>query len=224
MEYYNVRVSWDEKLLKRKGNPQGVEIVSKGWNAYMRANLPTWAPDVYNRLSQGPLFTEMPRPIVGKLSYPKSPIWDYMEAYPFRAGMHACVSERVKTLFEKLQVSQQEYRLEPISVAGVNEPLYLFFTPQIVAWKDIDVDYESSRFVDFHNETVPNVTEQLFDELRPSGECSPRNVVAKNHPPFKDILQVQYCSYVFISARLLNAFHEEQLIGIDTFPVDLSFV
>ena len=83
MQYYHVDVSWDDKLLKRKGQPQGVEIVSKGWNAYMRANLPTWAPDVYNRLSQGPLFTEMPRPIVGKLTYPKSPIWDYMEAYPF---------------------------------------------------------------------------------------------------------------------------------------------
>lgn len=234
MEYVQIDVSWDDALLKRRGYPQGVEITTKAWNAFMRSieahdsgagqgryRVAEW----YNAISMDSLFKEMPRPISGKLAYPKAPIWDYMEAFPFRHGMHACVSERFRILLEKLNVSPLEYRLEPISVTGVKGPLYLFFTPQMIPWDDLDVDYEKSVFVDKYRDIVPGVTTQYFYD---NTNCRPWNVVARRSPLFKDIFQLDYCIGLFISRRLMQAFQEEKLIGIEEqgkrFRVNLSFV
>lgn len=215
MDYFDVRVSWDEKLLKRRGHPQGIEILSKEWNTYMRTRCgKTW--DEYFQ-AESTLFDEMPRPILGKLDYPRGPLWDYMDAYPYRDNMLACVSERVKRLLEQLQVAPSEYVLEPVSVKQVEVPLYLLFVRKIVRWKDIDVDYKKSTFVNpIKMEIIPGVTEEILKERRTAGILtSPKNIVARKRPFYLDIICIETCGGVFFSERLVNAFLQEGIVGFE---------
>lgn len=218
-EQYNmIEISWDEKLLKRRAAPQSVEITSKDFNIYLKTNecRSDWE-DYMSR--QTWLFDNIPEPIYGKLDY-KGPI-DYMWPYPVRKGMVACINEKVKGIFERLNVSKDEYVLKSIIIKGHEDtPFYLFFVPlcpvsDIIFPACTVVERVVGEGWDCRPVTVPinSHEDYLRAEKRMGIETYIRELVVKDKYRKKDIITFQGFVPVFFSERIVNAFREENVVG-----------
>lgn len=219
-KYYNIQISWDEKLLKNRAVPQSVKITSKEFDIYMRANEFQGDWNAYSK-RQTWLFDNIPEPIYGKLDY-KGPI-DYMWPYYVRNSMIACVSEKVKTIFERLNVSKEEYILKRVFIKGYEDtPFYLLFVPLRPA---NDIIFPACTIVErgvAGTFDVRPVSVQInnYDDLckardREMIETSVRELVVKKDYYGMDVFQFQGQMAVFCLERLANAFREENVVGAE---------
>ena len=97
-EYQQIKVSSDEKLLKRRAAPQTVRILNKEFDEYMEMYNTSVQMNIEN---SDWLYDRIPENLEGKLEY-KDLTWDFMFAAYYRLGMIAAVSEKVKNILEEL--------------------------------------------------------------------------------------------------------------------------
>ncbi|MDD5782677.1 MAG: hypothetical protein PUD30_07465, partial [Muribaculaceae bacterium] len=127
MKHYQLNFTHDKRVRGRYNDPHTIDIVSKEYIKYMTEK----NGDMFLHLdNQDTLYEEMPDNIEGKL-YKRNNVIDYMDVRPYYIGQVAVVSNKIKQIFERLNVSKNEYALKKISVKGFEDEFYIFFIPKI---------------------------------------------------------------------------------------------
>ncbi|MBQ2550174.1 MAG: hypothetical protein II560_03085, partial [Bacteroidales bacterium] len=78
---------------------------------------------------QKDLFSHFDFDFKGKMDYKGAQ--DYMDVWPKFRGCFGVINEKIKTIFEDLNISKGEYILHPIDIEGVEDNYYLMFIFQV---------------------------------------------------------------------------------------------
>ena len=205
-KYFQFLPSWDPKVIGRRGSCLSVRITSKDYLEYTDRI----EQDLYKYYygNQKNVYDNMPDNLTGELRYKK--YTDYMRVYPYFKGLEGVVSERIKHVFERLDIPQDEYILKPISVRGTDMPYYLLFIPLI----------ENMEFI--YPKTIFRKGSDQYKTFNTREEYL-------NHPDVDYYIQTvglpqKYSSYEiinpdwarpFYSERIINAFEEEKITGYE---------
>lgn len=213
-KYYQIRVTWDEKLLKRRGSPQSVSITTKDFFSKYYPRLYDW--DWENYFSgRDDFYKRIPSPLTGKLWY-KGPI-DFMEACYIRGGMVACVSEKVKKIFEELGVNKNEYILHPISIQKEDGTFYILFVP-FLSIQELGIDYRYSTFETRDEDVFLFSGDKMLNDYLSNHENTLLATKLVLNPPIKDkdIINAGYIhGGIYFSDRIIKAFDHYNVIGYE---------
>ena len=139
-----------------------------------------------------------------------------MDVWPKFRGCFGVINEKIKTIFEELSISHEEYILHPIDIEECNDNYYLMFIYQVPITNII-----LSRSIycnSFHPEIEYTLNEhnQFYDggfEL-----ITPKKIVIGKEFSTYDIIRVEGCSYTFFSERLTHALLKNNVIGLEFNP------
>ena len=107
--------------------PHTISIESESFLRYITDKNKTISMYFENREN---LYEDMPDNLFGKLLTRKSVI-DFMDFTPSCLSLIAVVSNKLKRIFEQLNVSKNEYVFKRISIKGYTEDHYLLFIPNV---------------------------------------------------------------------------------------------
>lgn len=217
-QYHTVKVSWDEALLKRRTGPQSIKITTKSFDEYMEQYTYGNWNNYYRDIDF--LYDRIPENLEGTFDY-KDVTWDYMDAYFYRFSMIAAVSEKVKNILEDLNVSKDEYVLKPIKVKGYEGPYYLFFVKvlpesEIIYSKTLFRNNETKELCKFDSDD--DVRQKIKDGIL----CASEIHLDSKHAS-RDIISIQYHPADFFSQRLVDAFREHNVKGVEIGSRDHEF-
>ena len=201
-------VSWDSSLLGRRAASQGVKILSKEWDEHMSKYAST---DLLYQENQSWIFDNIPNNIEGTLDY-KDDSWDFMSAYYYRSGMVAAVSMKVKEILEDMNISKEEYTLIPIRIKDSNTQHYLMFIKSIghdeidfsnSLYRKILGDDEYRKFASYSEFSASHESYTIAFPVLPQKYAK------------RDLIYIQNGAETYMSARLIKAFRETGIKGIE---------
>lgn len=201
-------VSWDSSLLGRRAAAQGVKILSKEWDEHMSKYAST---DLLYQENQSWIFDNIPNNIEGTLDY-KDDSWDFMNAYYYRSGMVAAVSMKVKEILEEINVSKEEYTLIPIHIKDSNIQYYLMFIKSI-GHKEIDFSNSLYQKIIGEGEYHKFASYSDFSDS-PEWYTIAFPVLPQKYAK-RDLIYIQNGKETYMSARLIKAFREAGIKGIE---------
>ena len=219
IDYHIIDVSWENKYLRGRTYPQSVRITTSGFLERLKEKLYEERDDsLYHYYQSIPsILNEFPDQLQGELDY-KQPL-DFMGVYYTRPGMVACVSNRVKAIFDNIGVKSNEYILKPISIKNQPVLYYVLFIP-IIPLSKAGIDYSASVFTYTHNDKIGNslTINNANDFLNHQADYSPQRIVLEQPKPFRDIYHIEACTDIFYSNRIAEAFRNEHISGAKVFP------
>lgn len=166
------------------------------------------------------IYENLPDNLTGTLERKKKCI-DYMDYYPKFLSLNAVVSERIKRIFEELNVGKNEYILKPITIKNADEPYYLLFVPILdyselifpkTVFEDIFPKDAFGRVLEKGEDIVFNSVEEY---LSTKGAYTIRKGVLPKKYSAYDIIRIPACPEAFFSERILKAFEEAGIVGYD---------
>ena len=212
-KYYEiVDVTFDEEILKRKSMPQQLKIKTPEYFEFMDKYCKTRADNIRNNPW---LYQNIPDNLEGELKY-KDKKWDYMDAEFFRYGLLAAVSEKVKDIFEDLNISKDEYVMKPILDRRYGIQYYLLFAYVIPISELI---YPDSVFYEWLKEDVRIQFQSYEERMKALNEKKTFFPIWKTVLPKKyaqrDIILMEDASHSnpYFSERIINAFKERKVLG-----------
>ena len=211
--YFCVEESMDEHLLKNRSHPQWVHILNKEYCKYMIERDANFLIEYAKSLSsiQKQLFSHFDYDFKGKMDYKGAQ--DYMDVWPKFKGCFGVINEKIKHIFEELNISKEEYILHPISIEGVEDNYYLMFIFQIPI---SNIILSSSVYCNGrHPEVVYDLKtpDQFYD-----GDfdgIKPLHIVLDKRFSNVDILRIESCQHTFFSERLVDNLTQNNIIGLD---------
>lgn len=201
-------VSWDSSLLGRRAAPQQVKILSKKWDEHMSKYA---SSDVLYQENQNWIFDDIPDDIEGVMDY-KDDSWDFMTAYYIRSGMVAAVSMKVKAILEAMNVSKEEYVLVPIPIQDSDTQHYLLFIKSI-GHDEIDFSNSLYRKILSDDEYRKFASYSEFS-ASPESYTIAFPVLPQKYAK-RDLIYIQNGAETYMSARLIKAFRETGIKGIE---------
>lgn len=214
-EYQQIKVSSDEKLLKRRAAPQTVRILNKEFDEYMKMYNTSVQMNIEN---SDWLYDRIPENLEGKLEY-KDLTWDFMLAAYYRLGMIAAVSEKVKNILEELNVSKEEYTLKPIKIKGYDITYYLMFV-SLISDEEILIKNSDIRFFEEPERKLPIETlEQVHEyDKHMNTYVFYKTMALSKKFQARDIIYVLRATiYPHFSKRLIDAFEKNKVKGWEFF-------
>lgn len=215
LSYHQIRVSYDEKLLNRRAEPQSVSITTPNFFKQYYPHLYEWDWNKYFAEREY-FYRSMPNPLVGKLWY-KGPI-DFMDACYLRKGMVACVSEKVRRILIELHVNKEEYILHPIVISKEDASYYVLFVP-FLSIEELKIDFDNTvfDFAPWPDEQLGSFRgkEELYEYLSKNDKPLRTNTLVLNESlTQRDIINAGFIhGDIYFSDRILDAFNEEHVIG-----------
>ena len=213
-----VMVSYDEEILKGKAVAQRLVIKTPEYYEFMDKYCKTRADNIRNNPW---LYQNIPGNLEGELRY-KDKRWDYMDINDFRrCGLVAAVSEKVKKIFEDLNISKDEYVMKPILDKRYGIQYYLLFLYVIPTSELI---YPDSVFYEWLKEDVRIQFQSYEERMKALDEKKTFFPIWKTVLPEKyaerDIILLENASYAkpFFSERIINAFKEQKIYGYESNP------
>lgn len=145
--------------------------------------------------------------------------WDFMLAYHARPGMVAAVSGKVCKILEDLNVSKDEYTLKPVRILGREDPYYLLLISSI---PHTEIDFSKSLYKG-NGETYRKFSS--YSEYMEKEEFAIIKfpVLPKKYEK-RDLICIQNCAEYYMSARLIKAFQEAGVKGIEFGRDNLRFL
>ena len=155
----------------------------------------------------------------GRLDY-EDFSWDFMRAYYARPGMVAAVSGKVRKILEDLNVLKDEYTLKPVRILGREEQYYLLFLHQI---PHTEIDFSKSLYKG--NEKTYRKFSSYSEYMEKTDFAIIGFPVLPKKYKKRDLICIQDCAIHYMSARLIKAFQESGVKGIEFSPTsNLMFV
>lgn len=214
--YYVADESMDPRLLRNRAHPQLVHILNKEYCDLMIERNGNFSIESSKALSsiQKDLFSHFDFDFKGKMDYKGAQ--DYMDVWPKFRGCFGVINERIKTIFEELNISKEEYILHPIDIEGCCEMYYIMFVYQIPI---TNIVLKKSVYChSFHPEVEYKLNNhnQYYDG---EFECIiPKHLVIGKEFSNYDIIRIQSCSDTFFSERLVHKIMENNVIGLQFYP------
>ena len=204
-----VDVTWDGKVLKRRGYPQTVYIRTKEYWDYNEMYNHNENMNLQNRSW---VYDKIPDNLEGELLY-KDITWDFMYA-SFSEGLIAAVREKVVKIFEEIGISKDEYVFKPIKIKGVDLTYYLLFIKKI---SEDEISLKDSK-MRLHSAPSISVTFNSHQEKMDFEELVTYTAIAipKRYQE-KDIIFVDGTIHCFFSQRLIDAFERHNVKGFEVF-------
>lgn len=204
--HYQITFTLDKKIRGKFEMPHTVELDSKAFLNYItekNRNILMYFKNIKD------LYINMPNDIAGHIIKRKDYV-DFMDFTPACLSLKAVVSEKIKDIFEGLQIKESEYILKQIKIKGIEKRFYLLFVPII---RDTDFVYPKCRFVDIFNDRE-RTFQNRQDFYNENEIYFPRKITLEAKYNGFDLLYPQG-SDVFFSERVINAFEKEKVIGYD---------
>lgn len=155
----------------------------------------------------------------GRLDY-EDFSWDFIRAYYARPGMVAAVSGKVRMILEDLDVPKDEYELKPVRILGREESYYLLFIHSI---PHTEIDFSKSLYKG-NGETYRKFS-SYSEYMEKEDFAIIRYPVLPKKYEKRDLICIQECAIHYMSARLIKAFQESGVKGIEFSPTsNLMFV
>lgn len=155
----------------------------------------------------------------GRLEY-EDFSWDFMRAYYAHPGMVAAVSGKVRKILEDLNVLKDEYTLKPVRILGREEQYYLLFLHQI---PHTEIDFSKSLYKG--NEKTYRKFSSYSEYMEKTNFAIIGFPVLPKKYKKRDLICIQDCAIHYMSARLIKAFQESGVKGIEFSPTsNLMFV
>lgn len=215
MKYYQISYTLDEKTRGRYEMPHTISIESQSFLRYIADKNKTISMYFENREN---LYEDMPDNLFGKLLTRKSVI-DFMDFTPSCLSLIAVVSNKLKRIFEQLNVSKNEYVFKRISIKGYTENHYLLFIPII---PDTEFIYPQCIFVDMFDDKIIKQFNNRVDYYNNPNDYCLKKVVLENRYKDYDLLYPQGGGF-FFSERIVNAMKQENVIGYDVIKGECFF-
>lgn len=207
MKYYQLAFSLDEKIRGRYEMPHTICIESENFLKYISDKNRTISMYFENKSN---LYQDMPDNLVGKLLKRKN-IIDFMDFTPSCLSLIAVVSDKIKNIFEKLNISKTEYIFKKIFIKGYTDNFYLLFLPII---PDTEFIYSKCIYVNMFDDNIikqfNNYTEYHND---PNDYCLKKVTLGNIYKNY-DLLYPQGEGF-FFSERIINAMKQKNVIGYD---------
>lgn len=124
--FFQVEASTDERLVGRRGTPITVEITTKGYYDYVKEYNPFRI--YFSKMYE--LYEGLPKHLKGRITAGRK-IADFMDVSPYCRGAVAVISEKIKNILERLDVSKEEYLLRDIEIKGWDGKFYVLYSPLI---------------------------------------------------------------------------------------------
>lgn len=212
--YREIGFSWDEALLGKNDHPQSVRITTPGFFDKIYPKYPVWDigwKDYFD--FQADLFDRIKKvSLSGRLEINHQPPFDYMRTYYWRDTIVACVSQKVKTVFEELQINEEEAIFCPISIPKVKDSFYLLFAP-IIPFEWATIDYLHSVFTDKDGNILKySGTDEFLSSLYSDAVVQIKKNVISPHCKSKDVIHLPF-GPVYFSNRIINAFKKNTIVG-----------
>ena len=214
-QYYEiVQVTYDDEILKRKAMAQKLVIKTPEYFEFMNKFCKTRADNIHNNPW---LYQNIPDNLEGELQY-KDNRWDYMDTEFFRYGLVAAVSEKVKKIFEDLNISKDEYVMKPILDRRYGIQYYLLFVYIIPTSELI---YPDSVFYEWLKEDVKIQFQSYEERMRVFNEKKTsfpiwKTVLPKKYADRDIILMESAGGDPYFSERIINAFKEQKVFGYES--------
>ena len=135
-----------------------------------------------------------------------------MLAYYNRSGLVAAVSGKVKAIIEGMNVSKEEYILVPIAIQDSNTQHYLLFIKSI-GHDEIDFSNSLYRKILGDDEYRKFASYSEFS-ASPESYTIAFPVLPQKYAK-RDLIYIQNGAETYISARLIKAFREAGIKGIE---------
>ncbi len=207
MKYYQLTFTLDEKIRDGYEMPHTIEIESKNYLKYISDRANPISAYFENRKN---LYADMPDDLRGKILGRKDAI-DFMDFTPACLSLVAVVSNKIKRIFEKLNVSKEEYVFRRISVKGKIEDFYLLFLPII---PDTEFVYPKCIFEDMFDDGITKTFNSRTEYYDDSNYYNLKKVTLRNVYKDYDLLYPQGCGF-FFSKRVVEAMQQEKIVGYD---------
>lgn len=208
MKHYQLDFTDDKRIRGRYNDPHTINIVSKEYIKYMSEKNGNMFLHLDN---QETLYEEMPDNIEGKL-YKRNNVVDYMNIRPYYIGQVAVVSNKIKQIFERLNVPKNEYALKKISIKDFEDEFYILFVPKI---NDTEFVYPKCIFAKmFDNfEGITTIFNSLEEYYNRTETYESKKVTLKSDYKDYDILFPRTTVCPYFSERIINAFQQENVVG-----------
>ncbi|MGN0232652.1 MAG: hypothetical protein ACI4A8_10655 [Muribaculaceae bacterium] len=208
MKHYQLDFTDDKRIRGRYNDPHTINIVSKEYIKYMSEKNGNMFLHLDN---QETLYEEMPENIEGKL-YKRNNVVDYMNIRPYYIGQVAVVSNKIKQIFERLNVPKNEYALKKISIKDFEDEFYILFVPKI---NDTEFVYPKCIFAKmFDNfEGITTIFNSLEEYYNRTETYESKKVTLKSDYKDYDILFPRTTVCPYFSERIINAFQQENVVG-----------
>ncbi len=221
-KYFQLESTLESKIIGRSELPLTVEIKDKIFANQSRE----YMLDVEKYFEdKDKILKHFPKNLVGKMYHRKKAPVDIMLSMPMYMSIEFIVSKKVKNILDGLAINHAEYQTIELTIDGQSEPYYFLFIPMLRN-KDY-VDYKNSIF---HSARLDNTTsfgtyEDYLSERNNGYRV--KTLYVSNELRDRDIISLQSAG-PFFSERIVEAFHEKQVIGHDIinggdFKVDLKF-
>lgn len=220
-KHYQIRSAIDPKIIGRSELPLSVQIKDKEFLEYRKKHL----DHIEDYFAKGGVFDEFPQQVVGKMYQRKKEPIDIMDLIPFCIGIEYVVSEKVKQIFEKLQIDRTEYHIEDLKIEGYNSKFYFLFIPILPDSKYID--FAKSVFWNVFAEKPHTFGSFIAYKEDKVNRFRAKELYVNSELHDRDIIKLQ-SSRTHFSSRILEAFEANGIIGYDIirggdFKVDLNF-
>jgi len=214
--FYQIGFTLDNKIRGRYEMPHTIDLCNE-LIEYKRQK----CKDVWQYFENiDTIYQDMPQNLTGRL-YKRKDFVDIMKCSPYFLSLRYVVTEKVKSIFESLNVDKNEYILKEISIENFNEKFYLMFIPIINA-KNI-IDFKNSYF-----RCGDNIVsyDSYSDYYIKNQVDTPKRLSIPKEYTEKDVFSLQIGG-VFISERIIKRFESENVVGYDIeegyFKTDLVF-
>lgn len=222
-QYQIIEVSWEKRFLQGRSFPQSVKITTPGFLARLKEefesefNTKGVSFGYYDRLPD--IVNDFSDPLTGEMDY-KCPL-DYMDAYYYRRGMIACVSEKVKTILERNMVTDKDFYLKPIKIKNVEDLFYVLFVP-LISFDDARVDFGRSVF-QIADVDDPHYHERIrlssVKEYKDYKYLESKQIYLMKPAIERSVWFHEACSYCFFSQEIANSFVQEKVTGATVVPL-----
>ncbi|WP_348674188.1 hypothetical protein [Duncaniella dubosii] len=203
--YFQLKASWDPKVIGRSETCHTVGITSKDYLEYTDQIDQDLDKFFYGK--QKSVYDNMPGNLTGVL-HNKRKFTDFMSIVPYFKGLEAIVSERIKEVFECLCIPENEYILKPISLRGTDMPYYLLFIPII---EDTEFIYPETIFRRGSDQYKTFNTREEYFNFNEVGYYIQTVGLPQKYLSY-EILNPDW-SGAFYSERIIDAFEEAGIVG-----------
>lgn len=205
--YYQITFTLDKKIRGRYEMPHTVKLCSKDFLNYIAEKNRNISMYFDNK---NDLYENMPNGIIGHILKRKNFV-DIMDFTPACLSLKAVISEKVKSIFENLQIDKTEYFLKEITIAGFENKFYLLFVPII---RDSEFVYPKCEFVNMFADSDKKIFKNRQEYYNDKEIYFLQKVTLSSKYQGADLLYPQG-SDVFFSERIICAFEREGVIGYD---------
>ena len=207
MKYYQLSFTLDKSVRGKFEMPHTISIESTNFQKYISEKSKNITMYFRNRKN---LYEDMPDNLMSKLLKRKNVI-DFMDFTPACLSLIAVVSNKIKRIFEHLDVSRNEYVLKRISIKGFSDDFYLLFLPII---PDTEFVYSRCVFEDMFDSGISKVFTNRTEYYSDPNYYYLKRVALENKYKGYDLLYPQGGGF-FFSERIIEAMQKEKTVGYD---------